>query len=241
MRDDLPLSSPSPSERPWPLRAIAAGIAACAVGAGLATLVYRDLPRAAEMDWSRLAPAIALFVIVAGISIGLGLGGGMWVARKGGRRPAARRLVVGSAIGGSVAAIAPGIYGIAGFGSLSGPYAGTANILSSTLLSAAIFVALWAPRLHEGGPRSSAARLGLALVASTICAASVGVLGWMLVTTLHLVPSFGAMKQAAHAIGLVPFAIATGLGIGATGGAFVGAATSVYLSLASVIGGPARR
>jgi hypothetical protein len=237
VRDDLdgPSSSCSHACGGWPLRAITSGIAACAAGAALATIVFRDLPGAAAMDWSRLAPAIALFVLVAGISIGLGLGGGMWLARARGGTVSPRGLMVGAALGGAAAAIAPGIYGIAGFGSLTGPYAGTANILASILLSASVFVALWAPALGRGGPRSSVARLGLALLAATICAASVGVLGWMLVTALHLVPSFASMKHTAHTVGLVPFAIVTSLGLGALGGAFVGAATSIYLSLATVI------
>lgn len=218
--------------RPWTLRAAAAGISACAIGAAVATAQYVGLPGADAMDWSRLAPAIVLFALVGGISIGLGLGGGMCLLR--GR-------VLGAALGGAVGAIAPGVYGIAGFGSLVGPYAGTANILGSTLLAATVFVGLWAPRLASSGPSTVAGRLGLSLLSATICAASIGVLGWTLVTTLHLVPSFCWLKHTAHAIGIVPFALLASAAIGAAGGAFVGAATSVYVSLAAVVAGrPAR-
>jgi hypothetical protein len=193
-------------------------------------------PRALEMDWPWLLPTLVLFALIGGLSLGLGLGGGMMIARGRAAHPSGVRLVIGAALGGSVAAIAPGILGIAGFGSQSGPYAGTANIVGCSLLCATTFVALWAPRISDGlGPRTALGQIGLAAIAAVVAALSFAALGGALVTALDLEPSFDWLRATAHSMGLLSFSIVAAMLIGAVGGAFVGAATSIYLALATLV------
>ena len=233
-------SSPTRHRLPWILRACAAGLAASAGSAMVGTALYLQDPRSAQMNWDFLAPAIGLFVFVGGLSLGLGLGGGMMALRGRADNPAPGRLVLGAALGGALACVAPGILGIAGFGSLHGPYLGTANIVGCSLLCATTFVALWAPRLYAHGPRSGAARIGLASAAAIVAALSFAALAGTLVSVLDLEPSFGWLRTTARGMGLTTFAVVTGALLGAVYGAFIGAATSVYGSLAAVIGSRAR-
>lgn len=128
------------------------------------------------------------------------------------------------AIGGVLAGIAPGILGIAGFGSLHAPYAGTANILGSSLVGAIVFVAVWSPQLFPRRDRSVLLHLGHATLASVISLGAFGMVAWSLVRTLGWVPSFDTLADLALSMGLLPFAIAGGVLLGAAAGAAIGAA-----------------
>lgn len=205
----------------WGLRAALAGVLACGLGALLCISRYLALPGAMRLDWTRMPLAIALFVLVCGVSIGVCVGGATLLAS----RRDAMGLMVAGALGGALAGVAPGILGVAGFGSLDAPYAGTANILGSILLGAITLVALWSPQLFpRRGDRSLLRHLGYATVASVISLGAFGMMGWSLVSTLGWVPSFDTLADLAWSMGLVPFAIVSGVLLGAGGGAAVGAA-----------------
>jgi hypothetical protein len=212
-----------PSLRHWPLRAVLAGVLACGLGALLGTARYVALPGALKLDWARMPLAITAFVLVAGISVGLCIGGTtLFAARRGARVPG---LLLAGALGGLLAGIAPGILGIAGFGSLDAPYAGTANIMSSTLLGAITFVALWSPQLFPRPAHQAPLRhLAHAAIASVVSLGAFGMIAWSLVHTLGWVPSFDTLFALACAMGLVPFAIVSGALLTASGGAAIGAA-----------------
>ena len=136
----------SPSNtRHWGLRAAGTGLLACGLGTLLGTSRYVALPGAMRLDWSEMPFALAVFAVLAGVSAGLSIGGFTLLAARRGAGPLG--LLVAGAIGGFIAGLGPGVLGIAGFGSLHAPYAGTANILSSCLLGAITFVALWSPQL----------------------------------------------------------------------------------------------
>jgi hypothetical protein len=221
----MPTPAAVPVPRAWSLRAALAGVLAIALGALLGASRYVALPGALDLDWSvgRMPLAIALFVLVSGVSIGMGVGGAtLFAARRGARVPG---LLLAGALGGALGGLAPGVLGIAGFGSLSAPYAGTANILSSCLLGAIAFVALWSPQLFpRHRERPWLVHLGHAAVASVVSLGAFGMIAWSLVGTLGLVPDFHACADAAHAIGLLPFSLAAGAVLGAVGGAAIGAA-----------------
>lgn len=217
-----PVSVPAP--RAWSLRAALTGVLAIGLGALLCTSRYVALPGALELDWelARMPLAIAVFVLVSGVSLGMGLGGAtLLAARRGARVPG---LMLAGALGGALGGLAPGVLGIAGFGSLSAPYAGTANILGSSLLGAIAFVALWSPQLYpRRSERSLLLHLGQAAIASVVSLGAFGMIAWSLVRTLG-VPSFRALADAALLIGLLPFSLLVGALLGATGGAAIGAA-----------------
>ena len=207
----------------WGLRAALAGITACGLGALLGTSRYLALPGSARLSWSwdHMPLAITLFVLVGGISVGVCVGGATLLMQR--RDPL--RLMGAGALGGILAGVAPGILGVAGFGSLDAPYAGTANILGSCLVGAIAFVALWSPQLFPGrGQRSWARQLGIATTASVISLGAFGMMGWTLMRMLDVVPTFHAMADMAMTMGLVPFAILCGVVLTATGGAAIGAA-----------------
>jgi hypothetical protein len=222
----MPMPTPAsalPSPRFWALRAVLAGVIACGLGALLGTARYVALPGALKLDWTRMPLAIAVFVLVAGISVGLCIGGTtLLAARRGARVPG---LLAAGALGGLLAGIAPGILGIAGFGSLHAPYAGTANIMSSTLLGAIAFVALWSPQLFPRPAHHAPLRhLAHAAIASIVSLGAFGMIAWSLVRTLGWVPSFDTLYDLAHAMGLVNFAMLAGALLTASGGAAIGAA-----------------
>jgi hypothetical protein len=210
--------------RAWSLRAALTGVLAIGLGALLCTSRYVALPGALELDWdlARMPLAIAMFVLVSGVSLGMGLGGAtLFAARRGARVPG---LMLAGALGGALAGLAPGALGIAGFGSLSAPYAGTANILGSSLLGAIAFVALWSPQLFpRHRERSLLLHLGQAAIASVVSLGAFGMIAWSLVRTLGGLPSFHAMSDAALVLGLVPFSLLVGGLLGAIGGAAIGA------------------
>jgi hypothetical protein len=214
--------APAPHSHRWALRAACVGMLACGLGALLGTARYVALPGALGLDWTRMPLAIALFVLVAGISVGVCVGGStLLAARRGARVPG---LMVAGALGGALAGVAPGILGIAGFGSLDAPYAGTANILGSTLVGAITFVALWSPQLFPHRERSVLLHLAHATVASVVSLGAFGMIAWSLVRALDWVPSFDTLADMAYAMGLVPFAILAGALLSAGGGAAIGAA-----------------
>jgi hypothetical protein len=215
--------------RAWFVRAALAGVLAISLGALLCTSRYVALPGALELDWSwvQMPLAIALFVLVSGVSLGVGVGGAtLFAARRGARVPG---LLLAGAIGGALGGLAPGVLGIAGFGSLSAPYAGTANILSSSLLGAIAFVALWSPQLFPSSRpgRSMLLHLGRAAIASVVSLGAFGMLAWSMVGTIGFIPSFHALADASLAIGLLPFSLLVGAILGAIGGAAIGAACAL--------------
>ncbi len=211
----------SPSPRHWGLRAALAGTIACGIGALLCTAQYVLLPGALGLDWTQMPLAIAMFVVVGGVSLGLCVGGTTLLAVR--RGAGIGGMMVAGAAGGVLAGIAPGIVGIAGFGSLDAPYAGTANILSTLLVGAITFVALWSAQLSA--PRGSwLAHLGRSAAASVISLGAFGMIAWTLLQTLGLVPSFDTMLRVSDAMGLLPFAVLGGVLLGAMGGAAIGGA-----------------
>lgn len=214
---------PTPTSRSWTLRAALAGVLAVGLGSLVGTLRYVALPGALDLDWTRMPWAIALFVLVGGISVGVGIGSATLVAAR--RGAGVLGLMAAGAVGGLAAGVAPGLLGIAGFGSLSAPYAGTANILGSSLLGAIAFVALWSPQLFpRHRDRAWLAHLAHAAVASVVSLGAFGMVAWSLVRALGWVPSFDALEHAAKAVGLLPFAVVVGALLAAAGGAAIGAA-----------------
>jgi hypothetical protein len=222
-------------------RAVAAGLAAASLGTGLATFHYAALPGAAELDWGWLALAIAGFTVFAGSLAGLGLGlATAWAVRTAGgpKKVGASRLVLAGAAGGIFGMMGPAIFGIAGFGSLDAPYAGTANLVFCMLVASTTFVSLWAPVLwRSAGARriSWAEHLGLSALSASLAIASLGILGATLCTSLGWVPSFDWLFDTAMCIGLVPLAAAASVTIAVVLGAAMGFACWLYLSVALVL------
>lgn len=219
-----------PIDQPWALRATLAGLASCGIGAVVGTHLYLAQPGAARLDWE-VMPA---FIVLFGVLCGLSLGGCMGATT----RFAARRgagvggLMVAGALGGVLAGVAPGVVGIAGFGSLSAPYMGTANILGSCLVGVIAFVALWSPSLFPRRREISALRhLGHATVASVVSLGAFGMVAWSLARSFDLVPTFDTFEALAIEMGLVRFAVVGGVLIGAVGGAAVGAACGLVRRL----------
>ncbi|MEX1366547.1 MAG: hypothetical protein AB1Z98_25710 [Nannocystaceae bacterium] len=191
---------------------------------------YVALPGALRLDWELMPTVLAVYVLVCGLSVGLCVGGATRVAAR--RGAGGLGLAGAGALGGVLAGIAPGIMGIAGFGSLSAPYAGTANIMSSILVGAIAFVALWSPGLLPSRrERSPLKHLGHAALASVISLGAFGMVGWSLVRALDLVPSFDTLLELSAATGLLPFAIAGGVLLGAAAGAAIGAACGLVRHL----------
>ncbi len=177
-RASLPLMANSP--RSWLLRSLFAGFVAAAVGVGVGWSNYFALPGAMRIDWSAMRPVVVAFGGLCGLLTGLGLGGGMsWAARKDGADVGALRLTVGATVGSVLACTVPATLGIAGFAHVNAPYAGTGNILGSTLLASATFVALFAPSLHREPRLRWLPRLGLAAGASALTATTLGTLVWL--------------------------------------------------------------
>ncbi len=218
----MPIAPPCPPRpRYWGLRAALSGIIACGLGALVCTAHYVTLPGALKLDWALMPLALAMFVIIGGISTGLCIGGTtLLAARRGASLPG---LMGAGAVGGVIAGIAPGILGIAGFGSLHAPYAGTGNIMAALLVGAIAFVALWSPQvLPRTGSRLR--HLGLSAVASVISLGAFGMIAWGVANTLDLVPSFDRLVAASDAMGIMAFAAVGGVLLGAAGGAAIGAA-----------------
>jgi hypothetical protein len=231
--------------RGWSLRAAWAGVAAALLGTGLGSWNYFMLPGAERLDPSLMAVALPLFAVLCGLSTGLGVGAGTAIAvRTGGgpRRVGALRMVVCSTLGGVAGCMVPTIVGIAGFGSLDAPYAGTANLVFSILVSATTFVSLWAPNLWGRSAQGSRAvvlgrleHLGISAMATSLAIASLGILGATLVASLGGMPSFDWFADTAFEIGLLELAAWCGVAIGACVGAAAGFACWLYLSTAMVV------
>ncbi|MEM7152053.1 MAG: hypothetical protein AAF799_04385 [Myxococcota bacterium] len=212
--------------RHWGLRAAGTGLLACGLGTLLGTSRYVALPGALGLDWSQMPLAIAIFAAFAGISVGLCVGGSTLLAARRGAGPLG--LMLAGAVGGFLSGLGPGVLGIAGFGSLHAPYAGTANILSSSLVGAITFVALWSPQLFPNrGGISPLRHLGHASIASIVSLGAFGMMGWTLAQGFDLVPRFDQIEATARAIGLLPFSMITGGLLGAIGGAAIGAACAL--------------
>ncbi len=222
-------------------RAVAAGLAAVALGVGLATFQYAALPGAAELDWGWLGLAVVGYTLFTGSLAGLGIGlATAWAVRGAGgpRRTSALRLVLAGALGGILGMMAPGIFGIAGFGSLEAPYAGTANLVFSMLVASTTFVALWAPVLwRQPGARriSWAEHLGLSALSASLAIASIGILGATLCSSMGFAPDLEWFLEAAMCMGLVPMAVVASSILAVTLGAAMGFACWLYLSVALVL------
>ena len=224
MQNPLPRAS---TDR-WGLRATLAGLLASGLGALVGTTLYLARPGAMRLDWSQMPFAIALVVLLGGISMGICVGGGTLLAAR--RNANLGGFLLAGASGGLVAGLAPGILGIAGFGSLDGPYMGTANILGTVLVGAISFVALWSPQLTgRREDESLLARLGRATVASIISLGAFGMMGWTLVRTFDLIPSFDAMAAMAESMGLLTFSLMVAAMLGTVGGAAIGAACGLVV------------
>lgn len=214
------------------MRAWLAGAMAAAVGVGVGWSNYFRLPGAMRIDWEAIGPLVLAFGVLCALMMGLGLGGGLhFASRRDGPRTSAFRLVLGAGLGGLVLGTVPATLGIGGFAHLDAPYGGTANILGSSLLANAVFVAVFAPMLHGEHDVRFLRRLGLAAIASCITAATLGGLAWVLVNELGMVPSFPELADTAERVGLWTFSAGVGAGLTLALGIFVGLATWIYLSL----------
>lgn len=225
----------------WIIRAAGAGLVAAIVGVGLGTLHYARLPGTAELPWCSLGWAILGFALFCGLAGGLGIGAGTAVAVRsagGPQRVGMRRMIVGGIAGSLLGIVVPGIVGIAGFGSLDAPYAGTGNIVFCLLVASTAFVSLWAPVLWRAGSRHRIAlveHLGLSAIAASLSIASLGILVATLCTALEAVPTFDWLADTALAMGLVPFAAVASTILATILGAAMGFACWLYLSAALVL------
>lgn len=205
------------------------------MGGGICTTLYLQLPGAERLDWSVHFGHIGAYILFTGLCVGTAIGAGMaWaVGRRGARQGASLgRLVLGATLGTLVGGIIPAVVGIAYFGSLCAPYAGTANLLLSILAAATTYVVLWAPVLDDRAaalPRPH--RIGIASLSATLAATSMAALGWTLATVLDVLPSLSWMQHTAREIGLVPFAAWAGLFVCGWIGLYMGLATWLDLTL----------
>lgn len=221
----------------WMLRSAWAGTAAALFGVGIGTVGYRALPGVERMDWTTMGVVLFAYAVLTGVSSGLGIGAGTaFAVRSGGgpRRVGAMRLTLFGATGGLLGCTVPALVGIAGFGSLHAPYAGTANLVFCTLVVCTTFVTLWAPTLW-GRDRDRLGRgthLGIAAMASSLAVASLGILGVSLVSALGLVPGLGEFVALSSAFGLFELGLGAGAFAGVCVGAVAGFAVWLYLSTA---------
>lgn len=222
-------------------RAVAAGLGAVALGVGIATFQYAALPGAAELDWGWLGLAVAGYALFTGCLAGLGIGlATAWAVRSAGgpRRTGALRLVLAGAAGGIVGMIGPGVFGIAGFGSLDAPYAGTANLVFSMLVASTTFVSLWAPVLwRQASARriAWAEHLGLSALSASLAIASIGILGATLCSSMGFAPDLDWFLETAMCMGLVPLAVVASTILAVVLGGAMGFACWLYLSVAIVL------
>lgn len=224
----------------WMLRSAWAGTAAALFGVGLGSLNYQALPGALRLDWSCMGWVLLGYALLTGVSSGLGIGAGTALAvRTGGgpQRVGALRLVGFGAVGGVLGCTVPACVGIAGFGSLDAPYAGTANLVFCTLVVCTCFVALWAPTLwgRTHGRLGRATHVGIAAMAAGLAVASAGIFGATLFTAMAVVPSADQIFALAGRIGLLELAALAGVGCGALCGATAGFACWLYLSTAMAL------
>lgn len=224
----------------WILRSMWAGTAAALLGVGLGTLQYQLLPGAERMDWSVMGWVVLGYALLVGVSSGLGIGAATAIAvRTGGgpRRVGMFRLMAFGAVGGVAGCTAPAWVGIAGFGSLHAPYAGTGNLVFCTLVICTTFVALWAPMLigQQIARMGRATHFGIAALSGSLAIASLGIFGTTLALALDLVPSCREIFATSRAIGLESLAAYAAVIGGALVGAGAGFACWLYLSTASAL------
>ncbi len=230
------------SGRSWIIRAGWAGIAAACLGVGLATWNYAQLPGTEAMPWCAMMPAIVGYALVAGLCVGLGLAAATALAVRtagGPRRVGGLRLALFGAVGGVIGTALPAVLGVAGFGSLDAPYAGTANLVFAVLVASTTFVALWAPQLQRGSAEARAMgrieHLGVSAMASTLALGSLGILGATACGALGFSPTLEWFAAASDQLGLVTLGVATAAVLGAALGAAAGFACWMYLSAALVL------
>jgi hypothetical protein len=222
--------------RPWILRAVTAGLAAALVGTAIGAIHYCSLPGATKLNWAVMPWVLLGFAGLSGMLGGLGIGGGMILATRceRGIPISARKLVLGSSLGGAIGCLLPASLAIAGFGSLDAPYAGTANIVLSLVVGSAVFVAVWAPAFADrptGRTDQLLRRLGLAASSAIIACGAVGIAGWSLAATLGVIPSFDALARLVDDYGIVSFSLAAAVLVGLSTGAIMGFGTWLSMRL----------
>jgi hypothetical protein len=184
-------------------RHITAGLAAAVASMSVCAAMYYLRNSHLEMDWSLWFAAMAGYGALGGVLVGLAAG----IAERRGAG-VARTVLMGASAG-----VVPGILGVFGFGSLNAPYCGTGTIVCAVLAGAAAYAIRMAPSGDLG-------RRSVAGSTAVIVIGSLGVLLWLLVTTLGLIPSFDVFRSLALDYGLW-FAAALGAGVGAAAGAFI--------------------
>ncbi len=224
----------------WLLRSAWAGTAAALLGTGLGLMNYQALAGAQRMDWSCMGLVVLGYALFTGVCSGLGIGAGTALAvRTGGgpRRVGALRLAGFGGLGGIAGCTVPACVGIAGFGSLDAPYAGTANLVFCTLVVCTVFVTLWAPTLwgRTHGQLGRTTHIGIAAMASSLAVASIGILVATLCSALGMVPRFEDLVALTARFGLLELAVGSGLIAGACVGATAGFACWLYLSTAMAL------
>jgi hypothetical protein len=222
-------------------RAAAAGCVASVLGVALGTMHYAQLAGTESLCWSVLGAALVLFALASGIMGGLGLGAATAIAVRsagGVRRVGPGRMIAAGTIGGLAGLVVPGIVGIAGFGSLPAPYAGTGNLVFCLLVASTAFVSLWAPvlwRIDAARPIAWGEHFGLSALAASLAIASIGILVATLCAALGMVPTIDWLAAVALAIGLLPLAaLASGV-LAILLGSAMGFACWLYLRAAIVI------
>lgn len=224
------------SSNSWVIRSLVAGLVAAALGVGVGWGNYFALDGSMKLDWAIMGPVVIAYGGLCALLTGLGLGGGMvFATRRRADSVSATRLVLGAMVGALIGCSLPATLGIAGFAHLDAPYAGTANILGSTLLAATTYIALFAPALMPTKKLRLLPRLGLSAVAATLTAITLGTLAWTFVGELDLVPTFPELATTAERMGLWRFGAIVGTGLSAAIGLFMGLATWVYATLAVLL------
>lgn len=220
----------------WVVRSLTAGLVAAAAGVGVGWGNYVAIDGSMKLDWSVMGPIVIAYGGLCALLAGLGLGGGMVLAtRRRADSVSITRLVLGAIAGAILGCSIPATLGIAGFAQLDAPYAGTANILGSTLLAATLYIALFAPALMPTKQLKLLPRLGLSAVAAVLTAATLGTLAWTFVGELDLVPSFPELVETAENMGLWTFSAVVSAGMSTVIGLFVGLATWLYVTLAVLL------
>lgn len=216
-----------------------AGLVAGVLGsAALALGYYLEYPvRPPIHSWPVSITSILLAGALSGITLGLGICGGMVVAgRRGGR---AVLEVFGAAAGGVVGSLLPSGFGVLGFGSLSKPYIGTGIAAFGVLVAALLLGTLLSLPAATGRVRavSCGATLTCSLLASALVIIPFGVTIAGIVATAMPLPVIRQILTVFCDVSDDP-AIALGaltLGLAVVFGALVGAFIGLASNLAALL------